>query len=183
MTEPTLTTLPPDVSTRRQIVTRIAMVCGALATGSSAVAQAAQTTMKKVPADPANQARTSLHMDVEIKAAPQRIYEALMDAKQFAAFSGLPAEIDAKAGGAFSMFQGQIIGRNVDLVAGQRIIQAWRATHWNADIYSIAKFELKPSAAGTTVVLDHTGFPTGEYDALLWGWGNHYWEPLKKFLV
>jgi activator of HSP90 ATPase len=38
------------------------------------------------------------------EASPQRIYEALLDSKQFAAFSGMPAEIDAKAGGAFSMF-------------------------------------------------------------------------------
>ena len=37
--------------------------------------------------------------------------------------------------------------------------------------------------AGTTIVFDHTGFPAGEFDHLDWGWKNHYWEPLQKFLA
>jgi activator of HSP90 ATPase len=139
--------------------------------------------MKQVPATSANQARTSLHDEVELKAAPQRIYEVLLDSKQFAAFSAMPAEIDSKVGGAFKMFSGQIEGRNVELVANQRIVQAWRPAHWDAGVYSIAHFEFKPNGPGTTVVLDHTGFPAGEYDHLEWGWTNHYWDPLKKFLA
>ena len=113
---------------------------------------------------------------------PQRIYEVLLDAKQFAAFTGMPAEIDAKPGGAFSMFGGQIVGRNVELVANQRIVQAWRPTHWDPGIYSIAAFVFKPTGGGTLVVLDHKGFPEGDFDHLEWGWHNHYWDPLKKFL-
>jgi activator of HSP90 ATPase len=160
--------------TRRQIVARIAMACGAFAAGSRATAQTAA---------PAADTRTSLHMDIDIKAAPQRIYEALLDAKQFGAFSGLPAEIDPKAGGAFSMFQGQIGGRNVELVPNQRIVQAWRPGHWEPGVYSIVKFELKPGASGTMLVLDHTGFPAGSFESLSSGWHLHYFEPLKKFLV
>jgi activator of HSP90 ATPase len=58
-------------------------------------------------------ARTFLHQEVDFKATPQRIHEILLDSKQFAAFTGMPAEIDPKAGGAFSMFGGLIVGRNV----------------------------------------------------------------------
>ncbi len=61
-----------------------------------------------------------------MKSDPQHIYEALLDAKKFNAFPGAPAEIDRKAGGAFSMFGGQIVGRNIELVPNQRIVQAWR---------------------------------------------------------
>ena len=131
----------------------------------------------------ANALRTALHQDVALNAAPQRIYNILMDAKQFTAFSGLPAEIDPNAGGAFTMFAGLIVGRTVELVAGQRIVQAWRPTHWDPGVYSLVKFELKPQRAGTTVVLDHTGFPEGEFDSLNAGWKEHYWNPLKKFLA
>jgi hypothetical protein len=35
---------------------------------------------------------------------------------------------------------------------------------------------------GTLIVLDHRGFPDGEYDNLYTGWNEHYWEPLMKFL-
>jgi hypothetical protein len=47
-------------------------------------------------------------------------------------------------------------------------------------VYSMAKFALSERGSFTLVVLDHTGFPEGEFDHLEWGWNNHYWEPLKK---
>ena len=169
-----------NTPTRRQVGTVIAMVLGCLAAGPRA---AAEQTMQEIPATAANKTRTSLHEDIDIKASPQRIYEALLDAKQFAAFTGRPAEIGPKAGGAFSMFGGSIVGRNIELVPGQRIVQAGRPTRWDPGIYSIVKFELKSQGYVTTVVLDHKGFPEGDFDSLDSGWHAHYWEPLKKFLA
>src|SRR5579862_7690105 len=55
-------------------------------------------------------------------------------------------------------------------------------THWDPGVYSVVKFELKPQGSGTTLILDHTGFPEGEYDSLFKGWGLRYWDPLKKYL-
>jgi hypothetical protein len=42
------------------------------------------------------------------------------DAKQFSAFSGLPAEIHNEAGGAFKGFGGQITGRMTELLPGKK---------------------------------------------------------------
>jgi activator of HSP90 ATPase len=166
--------------TRRQVGACIAMVFCSLASDSSALAQAPQT-MEEKPATAANRTRTSLHEEIDLKSDPQHIYEVLLDAKQFKAFTGAPAEIDPKPGGAFSMFGGQIVGRNVELVPNQRIVQAWRPTHWDPGVYSIVEFELKPKGSGTLVVLEHKGFPEGDFDHLEWGWHAHYWEPLKKY--
>ncbi|MGB6687259.1 MAG: SRPBCC family protein [Terracidiphilus sp.] len=143
----------------------------------------AQAQMQEKPANPAHAALTSIHYDLDFKATPQRIYETVLGSKQFAAFSGMAADIDPKAGGAFSMFGGLIVGRNVELVENQRIVQAWRPTHWDAGIYSIVHFELKPRGSEATLVFDHTGFPAGEYDALDGGWNGHYWEPMKKYFA
>jgi len=132
---------------------------------------------------PENKSRTSLHQQVDLKASPQRIYGALLDSAQFSAFSGAPAQIHGEVGGAFSMFGGRIEGRNIELVANQRIVQAWRPTHWDAGVYSIVKFELVAQGPRSRVVLDHTGFPQGEFDSLSWGWNAHYWEPLRKYFA
>jgi activator of HSP90 ATPase len=172
-----------NISTRRQVIASVAIAFGGLAAGSAIGGQTQQPAMKEAPSTTANQTRTSLHQEVDFKSSPQRIYEVLLDSKQFAAFTGMPAEIDPKAGGAFSMFGGLIAGRNVELVPNQRIVQAWRPTHWDPGIYSIVKFELKPQGSGVIVVLDHTGFPEGEFDNLNPGWALRYWEPLKKFLA
>jgi activator of HSP90 ATPase len=173
---------PSHISTRRQIIATAVMAAGGLALAAELRARAPQESTKQIPSAPPNDARTALHQEVAINAAPPRIYEALLDAKQFAAFSGLPAEIDPKAGGAFTMFGGQIVGRNVELTPNTRIVQAWRPAHWDASVYSIVRFDLKPQGPGTLVVLEHYGFPQGEYEHLYSGWISHYWDPLKKFL-
>ena len=172
-----------NTKTRRQMIAGAAIALGGLAAGSEVWGMTLQDAMKQTPSTAANQKRTSLHHETDFKASPQRIYEALLDSKQFAAFSGMPAEIDPKAGGAFTLFGGMIVGRNIELITNQRIVQAWRPTHWDPGVYSIAKFELKAQGSDTLLVFDHTGFPEGEFDHLDWGWHNHYWEPLKKYIA
>ena len=183
MTEGTKPAGLPYPPTRRQVATGIAMALCGLASTSSAWGQGPQPPEQEKPGTSANQSRTSLQEAIHLKASPQRVYGALLDAKQFAAFTGQPAEIDPKEGGAFSLFAGQIVGRNVELVSNQRIVQAWRPAHWNPGIWSLVAFELKPQTSGTNVSLDHKGFPIGDFDHLEWGWHAHYWEPLKKFLT
>jgi activator of HSP90 ATPase len=170
------------VSTRRQALAGVAIAVGGLAARSNLWGQTPQQPMQEAPGTAANRSRTFLHQEVDVKATPQRIYDVLLDSKQFAAFTGMPAEIDPNAGGAFSMFGGLIVGRNIELVPNQRIVQAWRPTHWDPGVYSLVKFELKPRGSETTIVLDHTGFPEGDYDSLNAGWKSRYWDPLKKFL-
>jgi len=172
-----------NLTTRRQVIAGVATAFGAIAVGSKVWAETQQQSMKETQSSAANEKRTSFHLETEYKASSERIYNVLLDSKQFAALTGLPAEIDPKAGGAFSMFGGMIVGRNVELVSNQRIVQAWRPTHWDPGVYSIVKFELKSEGPETVLVLDHTGFPEGEYDHLEWGWHNHYIDPLKKLLA
>ena len=125
---------------------------------------------------------TTIHFDIDYKTTPDRIYQVLLDAKQFNACSGLPAEIDPKAGGWFKLFDGQIEGRNVELIPNQRIVQAWRPSSWPAGVYSIARFELVLRGSATRIVFDHAGFTEGLKDHLAGGWAEHYWEPLHKYL-
>jgi uncharacterized protein YndB with AHSA1/START domain len=137
----------------------------------------------------------AIHQEAEFTARRQRVYEALTNAKEFGKVIGLssamksgalaakPAEIDARPGGAFVLFGGYISGRNVELVPNERIVQAWRTGSWAPGIYSIARFELVASGAGTRIVLDHTGFPSDLAEHLAAGWKANYWEPLEKFLT
>ena len=123
----------------------------------------------------------TIHQEIEFNASPQQLYEALLDSKQFTEFSGRPAEIDREVGGAFSLFKGHIIGRNLELVPDQRIVQAWRVVTWPEGAYSIARFDLKPQRSGTRVIFDHIGFPEGLHDHLAQGWEENYWSLLQKY--
>jgi activator of HSP90 ATPase len=161
---------------RRQAVEGLAFAMGSLTIGPRLRSQQA------IQADPTSKTRTSLHQEVDLQATPQRIFEILLDSRQFAAVTGLPAEIDPRPGGEFKTFGGLIVGRNVELVEGKRIVQAWREPAWDPGVYSLVHFELAAVGAGTKLVLDHTGFPEGSYDHLFPGWHERYWNPLKKYL-
>jgi len=169
----------PNAPTRRQLIVTGAATLAGLTVGARALAQ---QTMKEEPSTGVDGAKTHLHQEVDLKASPHRIYEILLDSKQFTAFSGEPATISSDAGGAFSMFGGKIVGRNVELVADQRIVQAWRPAHWDLGIYTLVKFELKEQGSQTRVTLDHTGFPEGNFGHLNEGWKAHYWDRLAKYL-
>jgi len=178
--------IPSRRPTRRQVLTGVLVGCATQVLTSAAHAQSAgnNAQMQTTPSSEANKSRTSLHQEIDYKASPQRIYEVILSSKDFASFSGYPADIDPKVGGAFSMFGGLVVGRNVELIPNQRIVQAWRLSQeFSEGVYSLVKFELKPEGSGTRIILDHTGFPEGHFDHLDTGWHSHYWEPLKKFLA
>jgi uncharacterized protein YndB with AHSA1/START domain len=150
-----------DTPTRRQIIVGCAIALGGLAAGSARARTGRYQAIPETQSTGADKARTFLHQEIDLKATPQRIYEVLLDSKQFSAFTGMPAEISREAGGAFSMFGGMIVGRNVELISGQRIVQAWRPASWDPGVYSIVRFELVKNGSQTKLVLDHTGFPEG----------------------
>ena len=112
-----------------------------------------------------------IHQEIVFSASVDRVYQALTDAEQFSAVCGGAAtEISRDAGGAFSCIDGRIEGRNIELVANQRLAQAWRACNWDAGIYSIVRFELEAEGANTRLKFDHTGFPADQRDGLKSGW-------------
>jgi len=124
-----------------------------------------------------------IHHEVPINASPQRIFEALTDATQFAEFTGAPAEIDSLAGGEFSTFGGMISGRTIEAIPGIRLVQAWRVGNWESGIFSIVKFEFEALGdSETNLIFDHTGFPDEHRDHLDQGWHERYWQPLKNYL-
>jgi activator of HSP90 ATPase len=140
--------------------------------GIAAVSARAQT----------NKSGTRIHQEVDFKVTPARIYEVLLDAKQFGAFTKDAADVRPEPGAAFKLFGGRIEGRNIELVANQRIVQAWRPAFWPAGEYSIVRFELAARGPGTRLILDHAGFTEDKWEGLNEGWPKMYWDPLHQYL-
>ena len=176
-----LPVLSTKAYTRRQMIAGSAIGLYSLAmAGTQADAQEAATESARPKTIIVTKA---IHQEEDFKAGPGRIYEALLDAKQFTAVSGgRAAEIDRVVGGTFTIFAGHIVGRNLELVPNRRIVQAWRVVPWPEGIYSIARFELLGQSSGTRVILDHTGFPPELAEHLESGWKENYWDALRKYL-
>ncbi len=123
-----------------------------------------------------------IHQEVAFAVRPDQVYEVLTDDREFSRATGAAAKIGTLEGEAFSCFDGMIGGRQIELVPDQRIVQAWRARHWEPGVYSIVSFSLREDGYDTILVLDHTGFPIEEGPNLESGWTTMYWTPLRRFL-
>lgn len=124
----------------------------------------------------------AIHQEVVFSAAPAELYALLMQSDKHAQLTGAPAVISEDVGGAFSCHNGQIVGRNIELVPNQRIVQAWRVANWDEGVYSLVRMRLQADGDGTRLILDHTGAPEGTEDHLASGWEARYWEPMRKLL-
>jgi activator of HSP90 ATPase len=130
-----------------------------------------------------------IHQETDFKVPPKSIYQTILSSKEFSDcikksfpdFTAMSATIDPTVGGSFTLFDGHIIGRILELVPNQRIVEAWRVVDWPAGDYSIAKFELKPQGSGTHLIFEHIGFPEGLKLHLAEGWQQHYWDALNKY--
>jgi uncharacterized protein YndB with AHSA1/START domain len=125
----------------------------------------------------------TIHQEVSIGATPQRVYNVLTNSAAFAKMTGgREANISQEPGGAVSLFGGDIQARNVELVPGERLVQAWRSRAWPEGVYSIVKFELSASGKGTKLIFDQAGHPADAQSMLEGGWQQMYWGPMEKML-
>jgi activator of HSP90 ATPase len=180
-------TLTADALTRRKLIIGAALAGGLAGSANRAGAGTG---------DRISHTAESIHQEPVFKASRKRVYEALTDARQFRhvvqlsaamqsamSLGNWPTEISQQVGGAFTLFGGHIVGRHIELIPNERIVQAWRVVDWNPGIYSIVKFDLMEQGSGTKIVFDHTGFPEGKGQHLAAGWIGNYWEPLQKYLA
>jgi activator of HSP90 ATPase len=193
MTETTSTTTGTN---HRDIGRRQILTCGATALGAITLGLAHGLSQGAVSGTELSHNADAIHMEPVFKARPERVYATLTRTAEFdkvvkasAAMSAdvapnaKPTMVGAEAGGALALFGGFVTGRVLEMVANQRIVQAWRSEGWKAGDFSIVRFVLVPDGAGTKILFDHTGFPTADAGSLVTGWHVNYWEPLAKVLA
>lgn len=117
----------------------------------------------------------SFHQEITLPATPQRIYELLTSSAQFAAATEKAAIIGAAEGEPFELFEGRIVGRQIELRPGERIVQAWRFPDWEPGVYTIVRFALVPEGASPM-------FPTWQ-EHIEAGWPMFYFDPMQKYFV
>jgi activator of HSP90 ATPase len=119
---------------------------------------------------------------VTFKASQHDVYEALMDSKKHAAFTGGKAAISRQVGGIISAGDGYIAGKNIELVPDKKIVQSWRAVDWSEGVFSTVTFKFTPIPEGTRLDFTHVDVPEGTEEEFTQGWIDNYWEPMKTFL-
>mgnify|MGYP001566596191 CR=1 FL=1 len=122
----------------------------------------------------------TIKQSITFKAKPSEVYEALMNSKKHAEFTGAPANIKDKVGTKFTAYGDYVEGENLELVKDKKIVQKWRGSEWKKGHYSKATFELKKVKEGTKLIFTQTGVPDDDCKMIEKGWKEHYWNKMKK---
>jgi len=121
---------------------------------------------------------------VVIDASPQEVYEAYVDPKKHAAFTGTAVTGTPKVGGKFKAGDGYISAKYTKLQPGKKIVHEWITTEWPAGYPpSIFELTLKAKGKGTELTMVHSKVPEDQVDYYAEGWKEFYWTPMKKYFA
>lgn len=114
-----------------------------------------------------------------LPATPGEIYMALTNPLTIELWTGEEAVMSTEPGSEFSMWDGSIVGKNLEFEEGKKIVQQWYFD--GQPEASIVTIKLHPDKKGTSVELRHTNIPDADYDSFTEGWNDSYFGPLADF--
>ena len=114
-----------------------------------------------------------------INASPEDIYMALTNPFTIQLWTGEKAEMSTEPNTEFSLWDGSILGINLEFEPNKKIVQQWYFGSQTEP--SIVTIKLHPDSRGTSVELRHTNIPDAEYDDFAMGWDAEYFGSLQEF--
>ncbi|WP_162425797.1 SRPBCC domain-containing protein [Pontibacter pudoricolor] len=114
-----------------------------------------------------------------IPAEPELVYAALTNPLTLQAWTGDEAEMSTEPGSEFSLFDGSIVGRNLEFEEGKKLVQQWYFGEQEEP--SIVTIKLHPHKYGTSAELRHTNIPDHDYNDIAEGWDEAYFGALIEF--
>jgi activator of HSP90 ATPase len=115
-----------------------------------------------------------------IPSTPDQVYLALTIETTLQLWTGEPAEMKAVPDTQFSLFDGNIVGKNLEFETSKKIVQQWYFGEDSTEP-SIVTIKLHPDGSNTSVELRHTNIPDEAYDDIVDGWDNVYFASLREF--
>jgi len=123
----------------------------------------------------------TIKQTVHINARPQEVYEAYVEAKKHAEFTGAKVKFENKVGGKFDIWDGELAGENIELVEGKKIVQKWQANDWPEGHFSDLTITLEADGDGTRLVLVQKNVLDDKADEIDDGWRKYYWQPMNEY--
>ena len=126
-------------------------------------------------------------MSIEVKVStvitvsPDVIYKAWLDSVHHTQMTGGQANVSDQVDGEFQAWDGYILGRNLELDPGRRILQSWRTSEFKeTEPDSQIEVRFEPVPDGTRVTILHTSLPPHgtQYEQ---GWVEAYFDPMKAY--
>jgi activator of HSP90 ATPase len=114
----------------------------------------------------------------EMNATPEEVFEALVNPDIIQTWSGDEAKMGANVGDTFSLWGGQMFGKNLEVVKNKKLVQEWSYDQWDAP--STVTFNIKAKGKNTIVDLIHEDVPEKSLKTIDEGWDAYYLGAMKE---
>jgi len=108
----------------------------------------------------------------KINAEPSDIYSALTNPFTIELWSGYPAQMITEPGSEFSLWEGDITGKNLEFIKNRKVVQEWY--FGDMEVKSIVTINIFPDRKYSVVAVEHTNIPDEDYDDIAKGWEEYY---------
>lgn len=107
-----------------------------------------------------------------INTEPSDIYAAITNPYTIELWSGYPASMSTEPGSEFSLWEGDITGRNLEFVQDKKVVQEWY--FGDKAEKSIVTITITPDRENSVITVEHTNIPDDEFDDITEGWRDYY---------
>ncbi len=114
-----------------------------------------------------------------INAEPSDVYSAITNPFTIELWSGYPAEMSTVPGSEFSLWEGDITGKNLEFIADKKVVQEWY--FGDQEEKSIVTITIEPDRENSRVTVEHTNIPDEEFNDIAEGWREYYIEAIISF--
>jgi activator of HSP90 ATPase len=114
-----------------------------------------------------------------LPAPPEEVYLALTKAQSIQLWTGASVEFDEVENTEFSMWDGDISGKNISFEAGKKIVQQWYFGEQTEA--SIVTIKLHEDKKGTSLEFSQTNIPDEDFDEFTEGIRDYYLGGLIDF--
>ncbi len=108
----------------------------------------------------------------KINAEPSDIYSALTNPYTIELWSGYPAQMSTEPGSEFTLWEGDITGKNLEFIPGRKLVQEWYFGEQSEK--SIVTIIIAPERENSVVTVEHSNIPDDEFENIAEGWREYY---------
>jgi len=116
----------------------------------------------------------------KMSASPSDIYNALTNPVMIEIWTGEPVVMSTEPGSEFSIWDGAIVGKNIEFEQDKKIVQHW---FFEDEVESVVTIKLHPDKDGTNVEVHQTNIPDDAYDNMIEGWEIDYFGNFKELFT
>jgi len=117
-----------------------------------------------------------------IETSPEEVFKALTTPEIIEEWSGSsPVKMEANVGTEFSLWGGDIHGKNIEIIPNRKIVQEWYGGNWSEP--SIVTFELSSINEGTIVELEQKNIPDEAFEGIAKGWEDYYLGQIQEMFA